>query len=307
MKCVMRVAACSIALLAFSVFSIRHAAAAQVTLNFVPSASTLTWGGFFGGAPFEPQSASGTMDFNPALPSDTTTHQGSITVDVDNLLAPTSIQILSSNADADLSGKWLSDAYHFLDPDVDDDGNLYEFPDDAHSSVGTQPGPAQDADFAIEISPPGAPDVAYAALRDIVFNVTTAPGVPVNPLGQFDSKTQNFELATGWWDYWLHPTFTNEKLRQRLEVAGGDEDNFNDFAAGTAPSSTYVAVPLGGGQGTHVTLTIPVNVFFPDDSAPTRYTGTFVATGVVVPEPSSIVLIGTLTAIAAAYAARRRR
>ena len=80
---------------------------------------------------------------------------------------------------------------------------------------------------------PGS-DVAYAALRDIVFNVTTAPGVPVNGLGQFDSKTQNFEFATGWWDYWLHPTFTAEKLRQRLEVAGGDEDNYNDFAAGTA-------------------------------------------------------------------------
>ena len=51
MKCVTRVAACSIALLVFSAFSIRDAAATQIALNFVPASSTLTWGGFFGGNP----------------------------------------------------------------------------------------------------------------------------------------------------------------------------------------------------------------------------------------------------------------
>jgi hypothetical protein len=290
MKCIMRVAACSIALLAFLVFSTRDAAATQLTLNFVPASSTLTWGGFFGGIPFTPVPTvpSGGADYNLALPSNTTTHQGTIVVDVDNLLAPTSIQILSSNADADLSGKWNPQNYAFLPNDVDGDLNLYEFPDDASSSVGTVAGPPDDADYAIRIN--AGVDVAYAALRDIVINVTTPPAVPVNGLGQFDSKSQNFDLTTGWWDYWLHPTFTNEKLRQRLEVAGGDEDNFNDFAAGTDPDSTYLATPLGGGA-TQITLTLPINVLFPDDTAPTRYTGTLVAT-VTIPEPTSVLMLG---------------
>jgi hypothetical protein len=303
MKCAMRVAACSIALLIFSSFLIRHASAAQLTLNFVPSSSTLTWGGFFGGLPFLPVTTvpSGGADYNLALPSNATTHQGTIVVDVDNLLSPTSIQLLSSTANADLSGKWNPQNYAFLPNDVDGDLNLYEFPDDASSSVGTVPGPPDDADYAIRIN--AGVDVAYAALRDIEFNVTTPAAVAVNGLGQFDSKAQNIEVATGWWDYWLHPTFTNEKLRQRLEVGGGDEDNYNDFAAGTDPDSTYVAVPLGGGSY-QITLTIPVNVLFPDDTAPTRYTGTLVATA-IVPEPTSFVLLGMAT-LAMLAGVRRR-
>jgi hypothetical protein len=185
---------------------------------------------------------------------------------------------------------------------VDGDLDHYEFPDDASSSVGTTPGVAADADFAIEISP--GVDVAYAALRDIMINITTAPGVPVNGLGQFDSKTQNFELTTGWWDYWLHPTFNSasNRLRQRLEVAGGDEDNYNDIAQGADPDSTYVAVPLGGDLY-QITLTLPINVLFPDDSAPTRYTGTLVATA-IIPEPTSVALFGL--GLVGLIAARRR-
>jgi hypothetical protein len=303
MKCIMRVAVCIATVQLFSGLMTSNADAAQLTLNFVPSASTLTWGGFFGGIPFTPVPTvpSGGADYNLALPSNTTTHQGTIVVDVDNLLAPTSIQLLSSTANADLSGKWNPQNYSFLPNDVDGDLNLYEFPDDASSSVGTVPGPPDDADYAIRIN--AGVDVAYAALRDIEFNVTTPAAVPVNGLGQFDSKAQNVELATGWWDYWLHPTFTNEKLRQRLEVGGGDEDNFNDFAAGTDPDSTYVAVPLGGGAY-QITLTMPVNVLFPDDTAPTRYTGTLVAT-VTIPEPTSFVLLGMAT-LAALAGVRRR-
>jgi PEP-CTERM motif len=280
MRCITRVAACSIALLVFSAFSIRDAAATQIALNFVPASSTLTWGGFFAGNPFVPQSAPGTTDYNAALPSNTTTHQGTITVDVDNLLTPSSIQILSSNANPDPSGKWLPEPYGFLPSDVDGDTNHYEFPDDASSSVGTNPGAATDADFAIEISP--GVDVAYATIRDAVFNITTPAAVPV-VAGAFASTTENFELATGWWDYWLHPTFSNPKFRQRLEVAGGDEDNTS------AVPSTYVSVPLGGGLH-QITLTIPVNVLFPDDTAPTSYTGTLVATA-IIPEPTSVVLL----------------
>ncbi len=296
MKCIMRVASCSIALVAFAVFSIRDAAATQITLNFVQSSSALTWGGFFGGQPFIPQTTApaGTVDYNLALPSNTTTHQGTITVDVDNLLSPASIQILSSNADSDLSGKWLPTPQNYLD--VDGDGNFGEFPDDAESSVGTVPGPPADADFAIRINP--GVNVAYAALRDIAFNITTLPGVPVNGLGEFSSTTENFDLTSGWWDYWLHPTFANPKIRQRLQVAGDDENN------SSATPSTYVAVPLGGSTY-QITLTIPVNLQYPDDTAPTFYTGTLVAT-LTIPEPASFVLLGLGGMLVSLVGVRRR-
>jgi hypothetical protein len=304
MKCIMRVAACIVAMLAFSVCSINYSAAAQLTLNFVPASSVMTWGGFFGGQPFIPQDTgvsppAGTTDFNAALPSNATTHQGTITVDVDNLLSPTSIQIVSSNADSDLSGKWLPEAYNLLPNDVDGDLNLYEFPDDASSSVGTTPGLAANADFGIRIRPTGAPDVAYAALRDKSFNITTAPGVPVNGLGEFSSTTENFEYASGWWDYWLHPTFTAEKLRQRLEVAGGDNNNTS------AAPSTYVAVPLGGGAY-QITLTIPVNVLDPDDTAPTSFTGTLVVT-YTIPEPTGLALLSLAGGVLGMLGTRRRK
>jgi hypothetical protein len=251
----------------------------------------MTWGGFFGGQPFiaqdtgpSPPSGQGISDANLALPSNTTTHQGTITVDVDNLLLPTSIQLLSSAAASDTSGRWLPKIQPFLD--VDNDSNFGEFPDDAVTSVGTTPGPltaADDADFGIRIRPTGAPDVAYSALRDMVFNITTPSAVPV-VLGQFSSTTENFEYASGWWDYWLHPTFTAEKLRERLEVAGGDNNN------SSAVPSTYTAVPLGGGAY-QITLTIPVLVNDPDTTAPTSFTGQLVAT-VVIPEPASVLLLG---------------
>jgi hypothetical protein len=308
MKCSMRIATCGIALLVFSAVSIRDAAAVTMTLNLVQADSYVQWDGFFGGAPFLAQDGTaGTTDSNAAFPSNKTTYQGTITIDVDNPLAPTSIKILGSAADADPSGLWLPEAYGFLPNDVDGDLHLYEFPDDASSSVGTTPGTAASADHAIRIRPPGAPaNVAYAALRDVVLNVTTKASAgggtgrePVDLAGGFSSTTENFEYATGWWDYWLHPTFTAEKLRQRLELAGGDNDN------SSASQSTFTALPQGGGLSLF-TLTIPVLVNDPDTTAPTTLTGQIKATFIsAIPEPTSLALMAM--ALAPAFRVRRRK
>jgi hypothetical protein len=320
MKCIWSFATCSIALMLFSVFSIRDASAVSMTLNLVQAESEITWGGFFGGQPFRKQEAlstsnvppdpfnapatPGITDYDATRPSNRTTYQGTITIDVDNPLAPTSIQILGSTANADPSGKWLPEDYAFLPTDIDGDNNHYEFPDDASSSVGTTPGVAAEADYGIRLRPSaGAPDVAYATLHDVEINVTTPAAVAANPAGVltwgFDSATENFEFTTGWWDYWLHPTFTAEKLRQRLEQAGSDEDNL------LAADSTYTLADLGGGLAL-VTLLIPVQVDFPDPSAPTSITGQLKATFVgSIPEPTSFVLLGT--ALLAALGIRRRK
>jgi|tagenome__1003787_1003787.scaffolds.fasta_scaffold20911608_2 hypothetical protein len=298
MKCTMRIATCSLALLVFSVFSIRDAVAEQITLNISQPLSTMTLSGFFGGNPFLAQDGqAGTTDYDPASPSLKTTYQGGITIDVDNLLAPTSIKLISSTANADPSGKWLPEAEPYVDgPDANSTPG--DFPDDAFPSTGTTPGGAGgaiDADYGFRINP-GAP-AAWGAYRDVEFNVTTPGFVPVNGLGEFSSVTENFEFSTGWFDYWLSPIFTPQKIRQRLELAGGDEDN------ALAAVSTYTVTPIGGGASL-VTLTIPINYDIPDDTAPTHHTGVFVAT-VVIPEPTSFVLIGL--ALVPALMARRRK
>jgi len=293
----MRIATCSLALLVFSALSIRDVAAAQITLNLSQPLSSMTLTGFFGGNPFLAQDGqSGTTDYDTTSPSNRTTYQGGITVDVDNLLAPTSIKIVGSTANAVPSGKWLPEAEPYLD--VDGDLNFGEFPDDAVTSVGTTPGGAGgaiDADHGFRINP-GAP-AAWGAYRDVEFNITTPGAVAVNGLGQFSSVTENFEYTTGWFDYWLHPTFTPQKIRQRLELAGGDEDNL------LAPDSTYIVTPLGGGASL-ITLTIPINYDIPDDTAPTHHAGVFVAT-LTIPEPTSLVLLGL--ALTPAFMARRRK
>ena len=95
-----------------------NAAAIQVTLSLVQSQSTIRFRGDYGGTLASPSSPLYAQD-DPALPtvgvtdgdptrfSNQTTFQGTITVDVDNLLAPTSIQVLSADMPADVNGSWL--------------------------------------------------------------------------------------------------------------------------------------------------------------------------------------------------------
>jgi len=278
----MRIATYSVAVLVFSTFSIREVAAEQITLNLLPQ-SSMTLTGFFEGSPFLAQDGqAGTTDYDLTSPSNKTTYRGGITIDVDNLLAPTSIKIVGSTANADPSGKWLPEAEPYIDIDG---GGPGDFPGDAFTSVGTTPGGAGgaiDADYGFRMNP-GVP-AAWGAYRDVEFNVTTPAAVAVNGLGEFSSVTENFEFTSGWFDYWLNPTFTPEKIRQRLELAGGDNNN------ALAGVSTYVVTPLGG-DASLITLTIPINYDIPNDTWPTHHAGVFVAT-VVVPEPMSFVLMG---------------
>jgi hypothetical protein len=236
----------------------------------------------------------GPADYDPTRPSNLTTFQGTITVEVDSLTSPTSIQILSAVADADLSGKWLPEVEPYQDLDMD--GNFGEFGEDSSPTVSDNPAPATDADWGIRIFHPAfGVNVAYAADRDIVYNITSAVEA-VNPLGEFNSSTENFEFTTGWIDYWVAPAAGN--LRGRAELAGGDDDN------ATLLPSMFTVTPLPGNQKEY-RLVIPIDINAPGDDADFFYDGQFVAT-LIVPEPSTFILAGTLAAIAAAFAARRR-
>jgi len=280
--------------------AVDSAHAIQLTLNLDQSQSYVLLTGSFSGLPFLPQDqgappVAGVVDYDPTSPSNRTTFQGPITIEVDNLIAPTSIQILSGLADADLSGEWLPKVQPYLD--LDNDGNFGEFGDDSLPTSGDNPAPPMPGDWGFRIVHPAfGVNLAFAAARDILYNITMPGPVPVNPLGEFSSATQNFEFATGWLDYWISPGAGN--LRGRAELAGGDDDN------ATLLPSTFTIIPLGGNQKMYK-LVIPLEIDDPGSDANFFYDGQFVAT-LIVPEPATFGLLGLAT-IAAALAIRRRK
>jgi hypothetical protein len=327
MKRILSTALLAIAAVIFSCFAARHAAAIELTLNLVPSSSVVTVSGSFSGAQFSPQDTApplaGITDQNAAMNSMTTTFGGTITVDVDNVNNPSSIQILSSAAAADSGGLWLTRVFPVQDIGGDDvlidednppDGNPDEGPPglpdgqccefglgkdgDSDPAEANPPGPAVAGDWGLRIRHPSfGVLLALASARDIVFNVTS----PVEPVvaGTFNSTNENIEFADGWLDYWVAQGAGG--LQGRAELAGGDDENAADSVL-----SSYTVTPLPGNQRL-ITLTIPVNVDGdPTDDAVFNYTGSLVAT-YQVPEPSTFVLTGLAMAFASAFAARRRK
>jgi len=276
-------------------------AANQVTLNLVQQDSSIAVAGYFlspfGQHWFRPQEGNaGTTDLAPATPSTVTTYQGAITVLVDNVNNPSTIQILGSAADADANGIWLPEIPPEWVP-----GNDYE-----NTSVGTTVDPAVISDYGVEIgqlpgNPSGGVEIAYGAYRDIVYNVTMPAAVAVAPVtGQFASTTQNFEISAGYFDYWGDAT-KGVNLRGRSEEDGADDDNL------LAGMSTYVVTNLPNNQR-EIKLTIPIS--FSDVSTDvgdisTFIDGQFVAT-LIVPEPSTFLLSGIAMAFVASLRGRRR-
>jgi hypothetical protein len=294
-----RVAICSLGLSFFVSISI-DAYAAVVTLNLVPADSHITINGTFSGIPTSAQEGtSGTTDLVAGSPSIRTTFQGTITVDVDNVLAPSSIRILSSAAAADTSGTWFVQPRPYQDLNGDMDPGDFGLPPEGDSEVGTANnfGPAANADWSIRVRHPAfGVDIAYGGYRDISYDVTS--GVePVNGAGQFSSLTQHFE-PDGFLDYWVAPA--GGGLLGRTEANTGD----GDFYDNTAAVSSYTVTPLGGGAS-RVNLLIPIMVDDMGDTLRTVYTGQFLATA-IIPEPTSLALVG-LGALTAFMPVRRRK
>lgn len=291
---------CVLAALGAWVSAARDASAVPITLNLVSAESHITIETVFGGIADVPQEGTaGTTDLVAGSPSNRTTFQGTITVDVDNLLAPSNIQILSSAAAADTSGVWFSQVRPYQDLNGDMDPGDFGLPPDGDSEVGTNTNftPAADADWGTKINHPAfGVTIAYGGYRDISYNVTS--GVEPVVGGLFSSLTEHFE-PDGFLDYWVAPGAGG--LLGRTEANTGD----GDFYDNTAAVSSYTVTPLAGGSS-QLTLSIPILVDDMGETLRTVYTGQFVAT-VIIPEPSTFVLIGAATAIAAAFAARRRK
>ncbi len=200
----------------------------------------------------------------------TTTYLGTITVDVDNLLAPTSLTFLSANIDANPNTL----------------GNL--------SPGASGLGPALPADYGIT-----APTVAgFGAIRNLVFNVAA---------GATSVTANNFSVAGQTWSYVNGSSFDvaypGDQGRADLTIGPG-------ALPGTTAPATALNTGSNGSytvSGTTATLVIPTNISlaFADGLLGTNtYVGSIRAVA-TVPEPSTFTLLGVCGACGLAF--RRRR
>src|SRR4051794_27018700 len=152
MKCIIKSAICSLVAIAFSILSVGRASAVPITLNLDPTLSSVTINALFSGAPtLAQEGVAGTTDLVAGSPSNRTTFQGTITLDVDSLISPTTLKIVSSAADADLSGNWYAQVRPYQDLNGDGDPGDFGLPPSGDSEVGTNNnfGPAAPADWSI--------------------------------------------------------------------------------------------------------------------------------------------------------------
>src|SRR5262245_39719878 len=298
MNCIRKTQVAGVTAFVVLIFAAGEGLGVPLTLSFVPEQSYVTLTGMFSGQPLLSQEGRpGVTDLNLTRPSNQTTFQGTITVDVDNVIAPTSIKILSSAADADVGGLWLPEVEPYLDLDMD--GRFGEFGADSLPTAGDSPAPATAADWGIRvfISAFGV-DAAWGGYRDIVYNVTSA-SESVNALGEFSSLSENFEFTTGWLDYWVAQGLPGGNLRGRAEMAGGDDNNQSALA------STYTVTSLPGNKA-QIRLFLPIHIDDMGTDLRSFYDGQFVAT-LIIPESSTLVLLSLGTVFTIASAPRRRK
>jgi hypothetical protein len=286
------------------------AAAVQVTFNLVQAQSHITFGGDFLGTEAEPAAPffaqdDPTFPTDPNLPvvdndpahlSNRTTFTGTITVDVDNMFAPTTIQILSADMDGTVTGSWLPVAVPGLENEPGCDTNPDGGTDTDRCSSVHSPAPATPADIGVKIGQNNWPndpccDFAYAALRDVAYNLATEipdldgddPPVPVvesvNAQGEFNSTNQHLSYRRGYFEHWIQPFLDDDRDRDDVTGDGSLNQNTLDVPAGTitpipnAPKSTYIVA------GNLITLTIPVEVNVDNPGDLSQYwDGQFVAT-----------------------------
>lgn len=199
-----------------------------------------------------------------ATGSRVTQFAGTITVDVDSFSNPTSITFLSADVQALVNGQWL--------PAVGG-GSL---------------NPAGDGNYGV------ATPFGFGAWRNLTFGIGNNGAASIDGSGNFASGTQQWAHSGGQLDLRIGDD-SNGGTSNLTEIA-------SDTVGNTGGTANYSSGPIA-------TLTLPVAVSFnylipgtPTVQGVMNYNGTLVATA--VPEPSSAVLLGSLTLLGLAF--RRR-
>ncbi|MEX2170413.1 MAG: PEP-CTERM sorting domain-containing protein [Pirellulales bacterium] len=203
---------------------------------------------------------------DPGGTSLTTTYSGTITVDVDNLLAPTTITFLSANAVAANSGNWLPQVGggDGGDPNVSGDAN---------------PGTPMPANYGFVLDL-GGPGVAlfYAASRDTIVSLNAA-AKPITA-GQFDPFGIGITLPQATYDANISSmAFPDLEGGATDDVSDATGTNCTDEASGGTANRCGSLMGSYAVSGNTITLTLPLDFILAEGGDPqVGFTGTFVAT-----------------------------
>jgi hypothetical protein len=242
-------------LAAACVLAIRSGQAEQVVFQLVGPNSLLA-------APFVNAANAPMVAQDPGGASLTTTYSGTITVDVDNLTNPTSIEFINANAVAANSGNWLPEVGggSVGDPQVEGDAD---------------PGTAMPANygFVLDLRNLGI-GILYSASRDTILSV----GAAARPItaGKFDPFGIGVAVPQGTYD------------ANTSSLPLGDDTDTDDIAGLTGTNCTDEAQSAnrcGDLMGSYavagnlITLTLPLDFILAEGADPeVRFTGTFTAT-----------------------------
>ena len=239
------------------------AGAEQLVFDLDPSGSDLTISAnIFGGLPG--------FFLSPQAPgADVTSYSGTVTVDVDDPLAPTSIQFVAANAVAANNGDWLpNNILCETDPGPCDDTTNNEGNPEVDGDA--NPGVAAPASYGL-ILDLNATGLAYGAQRDIEWTIASEP-IPVTA-GEFPSE-QTFGVAG------------HQDLNVSSIAFGDDasQDIFDPFDPEDPDATDNKPTLLGSYEvdAGIATLTLPIDIIFLDtDGDFVAFAGQFLATAQV--------------------------
>jgi hypothetical protein len=228
--------------------------AEQLVLNLNPQSSSLT------GLAFIPELQVNATPQDPNGESVTTRYSGTITVDVDNLTNPTSIEFVSANAIAANSGSWLPEPGGGSegDPDVDGDAD---------------PGTPAPANYGFFLDA-GAVGQLYAASRDTILSLNAASKTLTG--GQFDPFGIALTVTQGIYESNINsPVFGD--AADTDDVTDESGANCTDMAGSVNRCGTLMgSYAVAGGVAT---VTLPLNFILGEgDDVEVTFTGMFVAT-----------------------------
>jgi hypothetical protein len=206
---------------------------------------------------------------DPGGASLTTTYSGTITVDVDDVMNPTSIAFISASAAAANSGNWL--------PEVG--GGTVGDPGTAGDANPGTPMPGNYG-FVFTSDFGSGPLSLYVASRDTVLTMdtVTAGAKPITG-GQFDPFGIEIQAAGGTYDANLSDPgyFGPDTVTASAPLLGTRHRPNCTDAAGTA-NRCGTAMGSYAVAGNLATLTVPIDFLFGGGTPEINFTGTFTAT-----------------------------